>query len=166
MKAYKKILLTIFILILILFLLRLTTPKEIDDVNPWINCEQNYIKKANILWVIPTYKNIPITENKSWCKEILNLNKTLGMHGIYHSYHEFENEINESSLNDAILIFEECFNQTPENFKPPQLKISKENKKILSKHNLNIRNPFDQTIHKVYHCSNTGRLPNWFHDIF
>ncbi len=167
MKNWEKIILSIiFLLAILLFLSRLISPTEIDDIHPLRICEKEYMEKADILWVMPLYKNVPISENQTWCQEILKMNKTIGMHGIYHSYHEFEYQINESEFNQAIMIFEECFNETPELFKAPYLKISKENKIILKKHKIKIRNPFHQTIHKVYHCQNSGTFPNWFHDLF
>jgi predicted deacetylase len=166
-NTLKIILLTLLILIIILFLIRLTTPREIDDVNPFRNCSSEYLKKAEILWVIPLYNEIPISENQLWCNEILSLNKTLGLHGITHEYHEFENQnINQEQLDNAIKIFQDCFNQNPKIFKAPGLALSKQNRELIKSNNLRIRNKFDQTTHKVYHCSDSGTLPNKFHDLF
>lgn len=166
-KSLKLILLAILLIIITLFLVRLTSPREIDDVNPMRNCSQEYLEKSEVLWIIPYYKEIPISENQTWCNSILNMNKTLGLHGITHEYHEFENQnISQEKLDNAIKIFQDCFNQTPKMFKAPGLALSEKNKKLLKEKNISIRNPFHQTIHKVYHCSDSGTFPNKFHDLF
>ncbi len=166
MKTSKIILIILISLFILLFLIRLTTPREIDDIHPLRECEKKYIKKADILWVMPKYLNTPISENKTWCQEILSLNKTLGMHGITHSYHEFKNYVNETELIEAKQIFKDCFGYEPTLFKPPYLKLSKENKELLEKNNLEIKWIWNQNLHKVYHCQDSGLFPNKFHDVF
>jgi len=165
-KILKIFLITMFILIILLFLLRFINSREIDDIHPNRFCEEEYIKKSDILWVIPIYKGISIAENKTWCNEILKLNKTLGMHGITHILHEFKNTVNETELILAKQEFKNCFGYEPTMFKPPYLKLSYENKIMLEKNNLTIKKYFNQNTHKVYHCQNSGTFPNWFHDIF
>lgn len=167
-KFIKSIALILIVTLIALLLIRLITPREIDDLNPLIYCEREYIDKSETLWIIPYYDEIPISENKEWCEEILSLNKTLGLHGIKHQpYREFNTQnVSQEQLDEAIKIFEECFNQTPTMFKPPQLKINSQNKKLLKENNFFVRNSFHQIIRKVYHCSDTGNLPNKFHDIF
>jgi len=165
-KSVKITILIIAILLIGLETLRAITPREIDDIHPNWSCENEYIEKADILWVMPRLHNTPISENKEWCEEMRESNKTLGMHGVYHWYHEFNYYVNETELQEGIKIFRECFNQTPTMFKPPFLDISRENKKLIKKYNMTIRTPYHQTIHKVYHCQNKGRFPNWVHDIF
>jgi len=135
MKTSKIILIILISLFILLFLIRLTTPRE-------------------------------ISENKTWCQEILSLNKTLGMHGITHSYHEFKNYVNETELIEAKQIFKDCFGYEPTLFKPPYLKLSKENKELLEKNNLEIKWIWNQNLHKVYHCQDSGLFPNKFHDVF
>ncbi len=161
----KKILFAIFLILILIAISRATTHREIDDVSPGIYCEPEYLEKSDILWVIPKYKDIPISDNQTWCQEILAMNKTLGMHGITHHYREFELEyISEYQLNEGIRIFEECFNQTPEIFKSPQIHISKKNIKQIGRSTLKLKHYFNQIVHKVYHCSDTGTLSNKFHD--
>jgi len=164
-RRIKTILIIILLLAAILFLSRLVTPREIDDVNPAISCENEYLDKSDIFWIVPIFHDTPISENKTWCNEILSMNKTLGMHGIYHEYHEFADPINETDLRKGMREFQLCFNQTPKLFKAPNLALSKENELLLQKYNLTIRTAFDQAIHKVYHCDDTGVLSNSFHDL-
>ena len=147
-------------LIFTLFLIRLTSPKEIDDVSPEIPCEKEYLEKSSILWIIPKFNNKSVSENKQWCQEILNLNKTLSLHGLTHEFEEFSKTQNQEYLQEAINIFEQCFGFKPTMFKPPQLKISKENKELIKKNNLKLKLNFNQITHKVYHCDNTGTFNN------
>jgi predicted deacetylase len=118
------------------------------------------------LWVIPNYKEQPISENKAWCAYILSLNRTMGMHGINHYYREFkEDKINQEKLNSSKEIFKECFGYEPTIFKAPKLMLSRENKILLEKNNFEIKGKLNQIIHKVYHCGDTGTLPNYLHDL-
>ncbi len=160
------IILIIILLIFDLFLIRLISPQEIDDVSQEIPCQKEYVEKSGILWIIPKFNNKSISENKTWCNYILSLNKTLGLHGVTHEFKEFNTNKNSEYLQEGINIFEECFGFKPEIFKPPQLKISKENKKLIEDNNIKLKGRFNQIIHKVYHCNDTGRLPNWVVDLF
>lgn len=155
-------------LIIILFLIRLITPTQIDDISPEIPCPELEIYNPNILYVIPNFNNIPISQNQTWCNYILSLNKTLEMHGINHSpYREFLTQnITQEELDFALEEFEECFNKTPQNFKPPQLKISEENKILIQENNLTLKNYVNGIFHKVYHCNDSGRIKNELIRIF
>ena len=124
---WRIILITFGILIVSLFIIRANSPKEIDDVNPLIPCEEKYLEKAEILWVIPLYENYPISVDQKWCKEILKLNKTIGMHGVYHTYREFNETFNQTEFDKGLREFEKCFGYFPELFKSPQLEITSEN---------------------------------------
>jgi predicted deacetylase len=155
------VLLILAILIVCLFLIRLVSPSEIDDVTPSIPCPEIVIYNPDIFYVIPDYNNNPISQNKEWCNYILSLNKTLELHGITHTYREFfYSDISQIELTKGILEFEKCFNKTPEMFKPPQLTISQKNKQLIEKNDLRLRNRFDQITHKVYHCNDSDKIPN------
>lgn len=166
----KKILMAflaiILLLILTLFLIRLTSPREIDDVSPEIPCSLKHLEKSDILWVIPKFNNKPISENKEWCNYILSLNKTLGLHGVYHEFEEFNADRSQEYLQEGINIFEQCFGFKPEIFKPPQLKISEESKKLIKENNMKLKSKLNQLTHKVYHCNDDGRFKNWVIDLF
>lgn len=159
------IILLLISLILFILAIRLTSPREIDDISPEISCEEKYFQKADILWIIPKYNNKLISENKEWCNYILNLNKTLGMHGITHEFDEFSINRKQEYIQEGINIFEDCFGFKPEIFKAPQLKISEENKKLIIKNNLKLKEKYNQFFHKVYHCRETGMFPNKIVDL-
>lgn len=168
-KIFEKaliIFLFIFILLaLILFLTRLILPTQIDDISPLIPCEESLIEKSDVFYVIPKFNNRSISENKTWCSYILSLNKTLALHGVYHTYNEFETDRTEEYLQEGIKIFEDCFNFTPSSFKPPQLTSSKASKKLI-KQKMNLDYIPNQLFHKVYHCNDTGRNKNALIDTF
>jgi len=160
MKKILFILAGIIFLVFLLFLIRLISPKEIDDVSPGIFCDEKYLTKADILWVIPNFNNNPISNDTEWCGYILSLNKILGLHGVTHEFEEFKTIRNQTYLNSGIKIFEDCFGSKPVMFKPPQLKISEENKELIDRNNLILKSRFNPVFHKVYHCNNTGTLSN------
>ena len=164
-KIWITILLIILSIILIIFFIRLINPREIDDVTPGIPCEDEYLEKSDILLVIPNFNNISIAENKFWCEKILSLNKTLGMHGITHEYNEFKTDRIEDYLEEGIEIFEKCFGFKPQMFKPPQLKISENNKKLIKNNNLELKTNFNQITHKVYHCNDSNVIKNKIIDL-
>jgi len=165
-KIILIILGSIFVILFCLFLIRLVSPREIDDVSPGIFCEEDYLKKLDILWVIPNFQGESISKNSEWCEYILSLNKTLGLHGVTHKYEEFMTERNQEYLNEGIEIFEDCFGFKPTMFKPPQLAISEENKKLISENNIELKGRLNQFFHKVYHCNDTGEFSNKFIDLF
>lgn len=155
----------ILLLVFILFLTRLFSQTQIDDISPQIPCENYLIEKSDILFIIPKFNNISIAENKTWCNYILSLNKTLALHGIYHNYNEFQENKTEEYLQEGISIFKECFGFYPSSFKPPQLAISSQNKRLI-KRKLTLLLGFNQLSHKVYHCQDTGVYSNRFISLF
>jgi len=169
----KRVLLIIFLitiliiiaLAIILLLIRAFSSKELDDVSPEIQCDKELLEKADILYVIPKYDNKSISENTGWCNQINLLNKTLALHGVYHTYNEFGINRNKEYLEQGITEFNNCFNKKPERFKPPQLNITKANK-ILVKNQMKLDYILNEVFHKAYHCNDTGKLPNWFMDWF
>ncbi|MSS74831.1 hypothetical protein EXS73_01270 [Candidatus Pacearchaeota archaeon] len=158
-KLVKRSLQTVGCLLFIFFLIRSLSPQEIDDVTPGIPCEEALLNKVDVLWIVPFFNDESIATNKTWCAEILSLNKTLGLHGIHHTYNEFDTLRNESYLQPGIKAFQDCFNQTPALFKAPRLALSSENAAWLKK-SYGISGPLGQSLHKVYHCNDTGRVPN------
>lgn len=161
------LLLILTIFVVILFLIRLVSPSEIDDVSPGINCPEIAVYNPDVLYVIPNYNNNPISQNKGWCAYISSLNKTLELHGITHTYREFlYSNISQIELTKGILEFEKCFNKTPEMFKPPQLEINKKNKQLIKNNNLKLKTRVNQITHKVYHCSDSDKIPNRVVKIF
>jgi len=159
-KNYIKLSLIILLaLIIFLFLFRQFSARQLDDVSPQIQCDTQLLEKADILYVIPKFNNSPISENKEWCNYILSLNKTLALHGVYHTYEEFKEDRNEAYLQEGIEEFEKCFGKKPESFKPPQLIISKNNKAII-KEQMNLDSYPNQVLHKFYHCNESGEFSN------
>ncbi len=132
--------------------MRLLSPKEIDDVTPSFFCAEELLKKSDILFVIPKFNNTLISENPEWCEYILSLNKTLGLHGVYHEYKEFETDRDQEYLQQGIDEFKTCFGYEPTLFKPPQNRISKTNKELIKQNNMKLKTILNKIIHKIYHC--------------
>lgn len=153
----------ILLALIFLWIFRGFAEKELDDVSPLIQCDQELLDKADVLWVIPRYKEVNIT--KEWCNEILSLNKEIGMHGVEHTYNEFLEPRDEEYLQEGMEIFKECFGFYPEKFKPGQLAISKENK-ILVENKMEREGYPNQILNKVYHCNDSTIPKNRFIDFF
>jgi len=152
MKKAVIILLVIVVLLIVLFSMRILNPKEIDDVTPAFFCAEELLEKSDILFVIPKFDNTPLSENPGWCEYILSLNKTLGLHGVYHKYREFATDRNQTYLQEGIDEFKTCFGFEPEIFKPPQNRISKANRKLIKENNMRLKTIPNKMIHKIYHC--------------
>jgi hypothetical protein len=147
-------------------MIRAAGTKQIDDVHPDAGCSMKYLRKSDILWVIPDFNGEKITKNQTWCEEVSALNKTIGMHGITHSWKEFAGNITKDDIQKGIDLIQECFNKTPEMFKPPHLTMSQKNKELLeNEFNLTIKKRFNQITHKIYHCNSSGLFDNEFIDI-
>jgi hypothetical protein len=165
-KVFYLMALIVVLLVFILFLVRAFGSRELDDVSPGISCSDDLIEKSDVLWVVPKFNGIGISENKEWCARILSLNKTIGMHGVYHSYEEFGVNRNLNYFNEGVLEFENCFGFKPNLFKPPQLAINSYNKKMISWSGLAVKDLSNQFLHRVYHCSDSGKFRNWMIDLF
>jgi len=138
----------VFFIIFLVLILQPQKPLILDDVTSTKFCP-NLIEKADIIYVIPLYNNVPL--DPEWCQEMRTLNKTFGLHGITHTYHEFLKPVNKEDLQKAIHVFEECFNQTPSLFRPPYNKISEENKQLIKEFDLILyQKPYYQ--HPYCHC--------------
>ena len=159
LKYAGLFLVAILVLIFFLFLFRFFSSRQLDDVSPGIQCDKELLEKAEVLYIIPKFNNQSISENREWCNYILSLNKTLALHGVYHTYEEFKQDRTQSYLQEGIDEFEKCFGKKPDRFKPPQLAISKNNKE-LSRTNMNLDGYPNQILHKVYHCNDSNVFPN------
>ncbi|HVY01865.1 MAG TPA: DUF2334 domain-containing protein [Candidatus Nanoarchaeia archaeon] len=166
MEFVKIILFSLLFLMLTLFFVRLFSHSELDDVHPDIQCDRELIEMSDVLWVIPNFNNTDISKNVEWTAYIKSTNKKLGMHGVYHSYKEFNEERDENYINNGIKIFEKSFFEKPAIFKAPQLAFNEKNKNLIESSGMKVKGKWNQLTHKVYHCSDTGVFPNWLIRIF
>jgi len=162
----RRVLLVIGVIIIailaIIWLTRLFSPRQLDDLSPEISCSKELIEKSDVLYVIPRYGGWALS--KEFCQEILAYNKTIAMHGITHEYKEFLIPRNSSYIEQGIEIFLGCFNITARSFKPPQMAITGENEHIVRRY-MHLDLKLNQVLHKVYHCDDAGLFPNWLIDI-
>ncbi len=170
MNKSKKILLVSLSALLALFILlliyRALSSRHLDDLHPDIPCEEKLIKKSDYLAVIPLYNNKSIAKDKKWCDYIKSFNKTLILHGVYHTFNEFNDKRDYEYVETGIKEFEKCFGYKPSEFKPPQVSISEKNKALLEKSGFKVYTRLNQITHKVYHCSDDGMFPNWLINLF
>jgi len=152
----------IVFLVVGLWFVRLVLPSQLDDVSPDIFCEEKLLTRADVYFVIPKFEGVEI--ERKWCEIILEKGKGIGMHGVYHTYKEFEVYRDEEYFEEGVDIFERCFGFTPERFKPGQLRFAKENDWIKERTEVDLF--WNQVLHKVYHCGDTGRFPNWLIRVF
>jgi hypothetical protein len=162
MVEYMKLLKIILVFIILILFIRVVSERQIDDVSPEIQCDAELLEKSDVFYVIPMFNNKSIADNQTWCQDILAMNKTLAMHGVYHTFEEFKEPRSEEYLQIGIVAFENCFNQTPVRFKPPQVVISKENMALIRR---KMKLDTYAYVHKNYHCNDTGVYPNWFRDL-
>jgi len=163
-KFSKRKLILIFLFVIIFFLLfdlllaRAVWPRQIDDVHSTISCSQDLLDKSDILLVIPFFNGVSIAENKTWCNQILALNKTLGLHGVYHTYQEFLESREQEYIEQGMAEFKKCFGFYPTLFEAPQLALSKQNEKSLMKMGFQVIGWPHTLSHKVYHCQDSGEF--------
>lgn len=144
-----------FLVILIVSLIYTSrNPLIADDITPVSSC-QALIERSDLLFVIPNYNNHSLDLYPRWCQEMRLLNKNVGIHGITHGYHEFEEKIDRISFEEAIHSFENCFGYKPTLFRPPYNKISVENKALVESFNLTV---YKETffLHPYCHCEPKG----------
>lgn len=169
-KLIFKIIIVVFGILVIglmsLWMIRVFSDRQVDDVNPLMNCSSLVLQKTDVFAVVPIFKGVSIAENKSWCDKILAMNKTLIMHGVYHYYNEFEGDINESYVKLGMEEFKKCFGYYPTYFEAPQLAISYANEEIVERAGFELRGYPYQITHKIYHCGDSGTLKNGFIDLF
>lgn len=133
----KLIIVSLFIFLVLIILFPKQEPPILDDVTPAKSCDQ-LITKADIVYVIPFYENGSLANYPEWCRRMKSLNKTFGLHGLTHEYHEFLKPVDEAELQKAMGVFENCLGYTPYLFRPPYNKISKENQKKIELFNLTL----------------------------
>jgi hypothetical protein len=165
-KIFLYIILILFLVFLSLFIIRFLSAKELNEVSPGIPCDPALLQKADFLFIVPKYQDKSIAENPEWCNKILSLDKELGMYGVLDSYEEFKIDKPREYYDEGVKIFIKCFNKTPEEFKPPQLIISKNNKNYIKKEMKVDLFWNNEIFHKVYSCQANGKLSNKFNDWF
>lgn len=148
----KYILCFILLVFFFIFFIRFFSERQLDDVNPGRLCEDNFLSKSDVLMIIPILENVSIAKNKDWCESILLLNKTLAMHGVYHTPNEFEVSRDEEYITLGMEEFKDCFGSYPYIFEAPQLALDEENNWLLKKMGFEVRGLRFNIFHKVYHC--------------
>jgi predicted deacetylase len=156
-KTGSIIFAAVLILLFSLAAARRIMPSQIDDVRAGRLCQEELLQDSSVLMVIPIFENHSIAENQTWCEEILALNKSIGMHGVYHSEKEFLTLRNENYVIQGMEEFNKCFGFYPKIFSAPEIKLSKANKNLISSMNLTIHGLSYYITHRVYHCTDSPK---------
>jgi predicted deacetylase len=152
------IILTVIIILTIIILVhRKYSHREIDDVHPEIPMSKEIFDDSKWLWVIPLYAGKPISEYKNWCEKIKKSGKLLGMHGVKHTFDEFNHDITPEYVQEGMDEFKKGFGYYPKYFKAPKLHITKNNRKIIKDRGMILKGHTNQLLHKVYHTGESIR---------
>ncbi|AYV77979.1 MAG: hypothetical protein Edafosvirus3_57 [Edafosvirus sp.] len=161
----------LLIISLVILIVRNINYTEVDDVHPLIPCKNHLLKNSKYLWVIPIYKNIPITNYPAWCQEIKKLESNgtiLGMHGVVHNethdflYRdgEFNKDLSYEYIKSGMEVFKNAFGHYPKVFKAPHTLATSNNIHKINQLGMKYFGVMNQITHKVYHC-NDDNLP-WY----
>ena len=135
-RTWVRIGIVVILLILALNLMS-RNDKIVDDVIPTDECLR-MAESSDLIFVIPNYEDNSLENKDSWCEAMRELNKTIGMHGITHKYHEFGKNVSEAELKEGIELFEDCFGYKPKIFRPPYNLISPENEAKVEAWNMTV----------------------------
>lgn len=131
--------------------------RELDDVHPDIPCDQSMLDDAIWWWVVPLYGDKPLMSNPEWVEKVKKSGKKIGMHGVRHTYSEFNTDVSKEYIQQGIDAFKDAFGYTPTHFKPPKMQITKNNLELLKSMGFTVHDRWQQFIHKIYHCKDHGR---------
>ncbi|MSS74299.1 hypothetical protein EXS72_01530 [Candidatus Pacearchaeota archaeon] len=87
------------------------------------------------------------------------------MHGVYHTYQEFNTDRSEEYIQNGADEFEKCFGFAPTRFKAPQVALPYSNTLMLEKKGYTIDTLLGDLFHKVYHCNDQGFYSNSISDL-
>lgn len=154
----------IILLFIIIYIIRFFNKKHYDDLTPLLEPNYYCLEKSDIIFIIPKYKNIPLTKYPQFIKKIkkyaIDNNKELAMHGVTHypegffQIAEFGYPLTYEYIKEGIDIFENAFGYKPKKFKAPCYNLHPHNEKILKSFNIEIVNVETLLLNKLYHNDN------------
>ena len=147
---------------LVILLCRISLHEELDDVHPYIlGIDDPLAQRSAWLWVIPMYMGEPISNHPHWVQELKDSGKKIGLHGVYHTKHEFGIDRSDEYIDKGINEFTKAFGYRPTHFKAPGLKLTKANRIKLEKRGLIIQGLLNQILHTVHHSPKGRRNNGW-----
>lgn len=159
----------VFVLCIIIFILiRRFRLINYDDVHQNIKQNEQFMKKSDILFVIPKFDNVKLTDDKNFVEKIKNSGKILGMHGVTHtpsSYTEkaeFGFPVSEDKIKEGMKIFENAFGYKPKYFKAPCYNLLPENQVKIENLGMEIVGPETLMFNRLFHPPSN----NFFMQIF
>ena len=182
-----------FFFVLFTGVIRTLSGLHLDDLHP-SGCPQyvNFRRHAHakFLWIIPVVGGMPISDNTTWCAEMLRLEReegfVLGMHGVRHEWWwdeagegqgakaEFEGlelPVARERIEQGLAVWADAFNgSVPSHFSFPgqwgEIDLVRE---LRSRYGMRVRTLFDGLIGRVYHCDDTWcdfTCKSWFVDLW
>jgi len=152
------------------WILRSTGYEHLDDMHPSNSCPilDSFVlrSKTQYLWIIPFQNGTAISDFPEWCADLKQLEQdglvVLGMHGVYHEWHEdgsaeFECCVDPASLmEEGLAVWKKAFNATPKHFAFPGGFGSAENAAFLQDtYGMYLRSLLNGLLHRVYHCDDS-----------
>lgn len=131
--------------------------KELDDVHPDIPCDEKMLAESEWWWVVPLYGDKPLSDNPEWVEKVKKSGKKIGMHGVRHTFSEFNTDVSKEYIQKGMDEFEKAFGYKPTHFKAPKLQLTTNNYNLLKSMGFTVHTKWDQMIHKIYHCIDHGR---------
>lgn len=146
-------------IIFILIVIRQIRKRHYDDIHQLIPLQRTYIGLSDILFIVPKYKNVPITDDPKFVEEIKKISKgkILGMHGVTHTPEgyfrnaEFGFPRTKEYIMEGVNIFEKAFGYKPTIFKAPCYNLLNENKKIIEELGMKVSGVETLLFNKLYH---------------
>lgn len=152
------------IILIVLLIIRFFNKSHYDDLHPELPFNKEYLDKSDILFIIPNYNNIPITNYPEYIEKLKSYaqknNKQIGLHGYIHKPEgfftkaEYGYELPESYIKDNIDLFRKAFNFEPKLFKAPCYNLHPKNREILLKLGLQISDINTLFLNKLFHNDN------------
>lgn len=180
---------------LCVWLSRTQSGEHLDDLHPTDGCsflpEYRTHDHARFLWLIPIHDGVRMSADRSWCEEMMRLERdegmALGMHGVLHQMRwrkdnvtgkwvgkrEFEEMPLERARKRVALgveVWKEAFNgSAPRHFSFPGQWGSAAIVEMLEKEfGMSVRSLADGMLQRVYHCDDSWCdvfCKAWFNDI-
>jgi len=85
-KIVVCVVLSFLLIVLVFWNIRFFGLREVDDVHPGFECSDDILEKSDVLWIVPNFNGNSILDEEGWCEKIKEMNKSLGMHGVEHSF--------------------------------------------------------------------------------
>jgi Uncharacterized protein conserved in bacteria (DUF2334) len=150
-----------------LLAIRAFNPVHYDDLHPGLDTHWDYVKRSDILYVVPKYYGDPLTNHPDYIARLKKLaagGKELAMHGVEHRPEgffieaEFGKPLPRSYIESGIRTFTKAFGAPPARFKAPCYNLHPKNRAVLEEHGIRVDGPETLLFNKLYHFDGSAAL--------